>query len=420
MKKRIFILDDDEAFREDLGELLALDGHDVDGMGDVTSFSLEDLGRYDLLLLDLSLPGLDGTEVIRALSRIPVRPQVVVISGKGEDVLSAVADAARLQGTPILAGFTKPFEPAALLRLVNDGCGVAQGPVRDAARTDGASIAAAIAAAMDRDALAVMFQPKVDARSLGFCGAELLLGNELPGIGRIAVPDLIAAASRDCALMARLSYYTIRAGLQGCRQWHARGYEGAVSINLPLELLIAADTPRMLVRMVVQEGLTPSAVICELTEDALYDRSSESLMALAQLRIAGFGLALDDVGQRQSGLLQLARLPVTELKIDMDLLHRARHSQKAQDIFSALVKLGHRLGMKVVAEGVETAEDLEATRRDTVDLIQGYLIARKMPIGELLAWLTAQDEKQDGRIGTDEGDRDERAGAGSASCIAGG
>ncbi|MFG1403726.1 EAL domain-containing protein [Xanthobacter sediminis] len=391
MKKRIFILDDDDAFREDLGELLVMWGHDVDGRGAVDASCLERIGCYDLLLLDLSLPGLDGTEVIRALSHLPVRPQVVLVSGSAEDVLSAVADASRLQGMPILGTLKKPFDPADLLHLVDATPCLAQTPAGGVAQVDRATVARALDAALARGDLPVMFQPKVDACDLSFRGAELLLGNDLPGVGWVPVPAMIEAAADWPELMARLVEHTVRAGLAACRLWQGLGYSGAVSINMPHDVLLSTDAPKRLAQQVREAGIESSSVICELTEDALYDNSSDSLMTLAQLRLAGLGLALDDVGQRQSGLLQLARLPVTELKIDMDLLHGARTSSKAGSILVSLTELGHRLGMKVVAEGVETSEDLAIVRAAGVDMVQGYLIARKMPVGDLVAWLASHE-----------------------------
>ncbi len=134
--------------------------------------------------------------------------------------------------------------------------------------------------------------------------------------------------------------------------------------------------------------MAPRQIILELTEDAIYFTSPQALAAIAQLRLAGFGVALDDVAQRQSGLLQLSNLPVTEIKIDLELLRQARQWDKARWIFTSIADLGHRLGLTVVAEGVESLDDLALARRASVDYIQGYLVSRKRPLSELLAMQT--------------------------------
>lgn len=420
MKKRILILDDDDAFREDLGELLSMDGHEVEGIGAAASLSAAGLAHCDLLLLDLSGPGLDGTQVLRELSEHPTGPDVVLISGRAEDIIAAVADAGRLRGVSILGAFKKPFAAEDLLSLIDADPVLKPVSARGASGIDEAGIIEALAGALNRGDLSMMFQPKVDARSLAFHGAEVLLADHLPGVGRIAVPRVIAAAGRAPDVLKRLTHETLKAGARACNCWHALGCRGAVSINLPMDVLLGAGTAKDFAHLVAAEGLTPSDVTCELTEDALYDSSSECLLALAQMRIAGFGIALDDVGKRQSGLLQLARLPVTELKIDMDLLHRARSSAKAGQIFASLVELGHRLGMVVVAEGVETRKDLHFVRVHGVDLVQGYLIARKMPINELIGWLEAGQSKSNAQHELVRGDVHGCADAQNALGVAGG
>jgi EAL domain-containing protein (putative c-di-GMP-specific phosphodiesterase class I) len=121
---------------------------------------------------------------------------------------------------------------------------------------------------------------------------------------------------------------------------------------------------------------------------------------LARLRMAGFGLALDDVGRRQSGLLQLSALPVTEIKIDLQIVRDARTWTKARNIFASIAELGRKLGIKVVAEGVEFPEDLNLARTFPIDYVQGYLISPKCPLPELLRMLSANAAREavgDGR-----------------------
>lgn len=387
MTRKIFILDDDDALREDLAELLTFEGHQVSGAGDAEGLTPEVLSQIDLLLLDLSLPGRDGASVIREIPHGSPAPQVILLSGHSEDVIQAVADAAALRGTQILGTLKKPFDPDELLRLVNSSCPHEPATGQAHPVVCRTNLALALDRALAECRLTVTFQPKVATDTLAFAGAEVLLANTLPKLGVIPVPEMIDAARHTPGLLARLTRYTFIAGLEGLRAWRALGAEGPVNINMPQDLLLDADAAGTYAELARRMGVEPAGVVCELTEDAIYDSSSETLIALAQLRLAGFGLALDDVGQRQSGLLQLARLPVTELKIDIDLLHHARTSAKARSIFSSLVELGRRLSMKVVAEGVETEEDLAFARAEGVTQVQGFLIARKMPLADLLGWI---------------------------------
>lgn len=175
--------------------------------------------------------------------------------------------------------------------------------------------------------------------------------------------------------------------------WTERGHSAAVSVNLPIEVLLAPGAVATLEAMTRDAGIAPSQVTFELLEDGLYDTSADALGALTKLRLAGFGLALDDLGQRQSGLLQFANLPVTEIKIDLEIVRQARTSEKARSIFATLATLGERVGVKVTAEGVETEADLHFVRQHPVDYLQGYLVSAKRPLEDLMEWLASRPKQ---------------------------
>lgn len=405
----VLVVDDDTDFREDLSEALTLAGHHVTPVADASEFAPGLMGAADVVILDLSMPGIDGTDVLRTMSRDRLGAGVILVSGRPPDVIRAAADAARMGALNVLGTFRKPFDPHELLALL------ASGPAREAHAAASAATAAEtdLAAVLER-AIAearvpVTFQPKVHVDSLVFDGAEALLGDVWPEVGKISPLQMVAAAARVPDLLTRLTYHMVRAAAEGCAAWTGRGHGGAVSVNVPLEAVLDPGSPATLAGLARAGGVDPGDIILELTEDALYDSSCDALMAIAQARIAGFGIALDDVGQRQSGLLQLARLPITELKIDRELLTQARTSDKARSIFALLVELGHRLGLEVVAEGVETPADLSFVKAEHVDSMQGYLISRKLPLAELLAlldaWPKRQHAPQDGatRTGGEDG-----------------
>jgi len=382
----VYILDDDAPFREDLTEFLEGEGYKVGATGDPRYLSESELNHYDVLLLDLALPAIDGVEVLKHLALLPHMPQVILISGAGEDVIRTVADAARRDHVRILGALRKPFDPSELLSLLLAKEAATDTPIRPARDISAAEILPALIAAIEAHTLQVAFQPKVKADSLAFAGAEALLGNSLPGYGPVFPYDIIKAAS-SAGLLTRLTHEVLRAAVHGCEQWRAAGWDGVVSVNLPLDVVLEPGAVDAMAAIVHERGLAASSVMFELTEDQRYDSSSNALNALARLRLAGFGLALDDVGQRQSGLLQLVNLPVTEIKIDLEILHQARAWGKAKNIFGSLADIGRRLGVSVVAEGVETEDDLQLVRANGVAYVQGFLVSGKRPLDEFLAVL---------------------------------
>lgn len=380
----VLVVDDDPDIREEIADLLAAAGHDVATAGDAGLLRADAFEAVDLVVLDLAMPKVDGVDLMRALARMERPPSVIVMSGHEESVLRSASRSAEAAGLTVRGILDKPVDPDRLLALCSAPCAARRASGEAQAARD---ILPALASAIETGTLGVSFQPKVTTEDLTFCGAEALLTNELPGVGRITPPEIIAAAARQPGMLVRLTHEVMRQASAACVEWTRAGAAGPVSVNLPIEALLCESGLAALLAIPREAGLAPEQVTMELIEDQLYDSSADVVAALTKLRIAGFGLALDDVGQRQSGLVQLANLPVTEIKIDQELTRQARHWQKARGIFASLATLGRHIGTAVVAEGVETAEDLALARTHEVGCIQGYLVSKKRPLNELLGML---------------------------------
>lgn len=390
--RSVFILDDEEALCEELFELISAAGHHARWGTDPRTLDMSELAAFDVVLLDLGLPAMDGIDIMNRLSAFAKAPRLIFISGVGEDVLRVVAQVAGEQKLTVLGALTKPLDPQHLLRLLDyPDCGAEQ-PA--APRRAQSPILPALRASLANGTLPVSFQPKVDVHTLAFAGAEALLTGVVPDVGPVSPLDIVAAAAADPAVLVDLTQYVLGVAARGCAQWIEAGWQGPISVNLPLDVVLQPDCLRNLIATVEAAHISPADVIFELTEDSLYDSCAESLSMLARLRMAGFGLALDDVGRRQSGLLQLSALPVTEIKIDLQIVRDARTWTKARNIFASIAELGRKLGIKVVAEGVEFPEDLNLARTFPINYVQGYLISPKRPLPELLRMLSANAARE--------------------------
>ncbi len=381
--RRIAVLDDDCVFRRELCDMLDAAGHAATELP-----SPEDLYAVDaeVLILDLAMPDVDGVDVLTRLAKLTTAPAIVLISGHGEGVLRAAARAAEATGLHVLGVLTKPVDPDRLLEVLEVG----KRQPRHAVVSATSDVRERLDLALREGSLAVHFQPKVRVRDIGFAGAEALLAGTLPG-GIIAPPPTILRAAQGLPDgLVRLTDVVLRQAVAAARTWADAGTGGAVNVNLPIEALLAKDAVTNFARVTRDAGLEPQHVTFELLEDAVYDTSADALGMLTKLRIAGFGLALDDVGQRQSGLMQLANLPVTEIKIDLEIVRQARLFEKARGIFASLAALGERLGIAVSAEGVELPRDLQFVRQHPVDYLQGYFVSAKRSPDDLLEWLATQ------------------------------
>lgn len=388
-RRRVLILDDDEAVRAELEDYLEGLGHRVVAIGEAGLLRSRRAAACDVMILDLKLAETDGVAVLRQFQDDAAAPDLILLSGHGEGVLKTATAIGEQFGLRILGAVAKPID---LDRLAGLLAGPTGAPVSAAPkRGDAGSVLEALVVALDTQTLPIAFQPKMRTGSLEFAGAEALLAGTLPGLGPVSPAEIIAAAAGSPALMVRLTRAVIREAIAGCRAWKARGWRGPVSINLPVEAVTSGLVLSEFSTIAV-DGIGPDDLVFELVEDALYDSSTQVLAALTQLRLAGFALSLDDVGRRQSGLLQIANLPISEIKIDLELLRQSRTWTKAREIFATVAELGHRLGFAVVAEGVEHLSDLELVRQYPVDFVQGYFLSPKRPLDVLLAMGTEFDD----------------------------
>ena len=250
--------------------------------------------------------------------------------------------------------------------------------------------------AIDRHELALHFQPRVDAASGALVGVEALLRWRSPELGDVAPQDFIPIAEESRLIM------TIGAWVFGeaCRQqaaWISQGL-GVVPISINLSAVQLRD-PGLVDQLraaVLRHGVDPAALELELTETTLMEAVKDTLVPLHALKRLGVSLSVDDFGTGYSNLNYLNRLPIDRLKIDRSFVRDLLDDPTDLAITRAIIGLGHTLGLRVVAEGVESAAVAEALRAAQCDELQGYHFARPLPAAEFVAWWLAQDVQMTG------------------------
>ena len=173
----------------------------------------------------------------------------------------------------------------------------------------------------------------------------------------------------------------------GGARLHAAGFALKIAINLSALWLDDLSLPDLMLQSVQAVGLMPSDIILEVTETGVTKDVAVALDVLSRLRLKGFGLSIDDFGIGYSSFEQLGRIPFTEMKIDRSFVNRGVRDAAARAILESSMAMAQKLNLSTVAEGVETPEELELMRDLGCGSIQGYLIARPMPVGELVDWL---------------------------------
>ena len=232
----------------------------------------------------------------------------------------------------------------------------------------------------------VYFQPKIDVRTLEFVAVEALVRINHPRYGLLR-PDAFLAMAEASGLIGELTEAVARDAFAWAARWRKEGIRLKVAVNISPLLLSDLALPEILSGWAKGLELDPSSVILEVTETWLAEDGVAALDTLTRLRLNGFQLSIDDFGTGYSTMSQLNEIPYGEMKLDQSFVRNAARDPEARAIVESSIELGHKLGMKVVAEGVERQEDWDLISELGCDEGQGYFMARPMKPDALRAWL---------------------------------
>jgi diguanylate cyclase (GGDEF)-like protein/PAS domain S-box-containing protein len=241
--------------------------------------------------------------------------------------------------------------------------------------------------AIERHELSLHYQPRIDAHGGELICVEALLRWQSAELGQVPPAEFIPIAEESGQIVA-IGAWVIE---QACAQHAAWRREGLgairVSINMSALQLRDGDLVAVLRNALEFHGVPPADIEIELTESTLMDAAEQSLVQLHALKSLGVMLSIDDFGTGYSSLNYLNRFPIDKLKIDRSFVHKMLGDPTDMAIARAIIGLGHTLGLRVVAEGVERREEADTLRAARCDELQGFLIARPMPASRLAAWI---------------------------------
>jgi len=248
------------------------------------------------------------------------------------------------------------------------------------------SLQADLRHASERGELALYYQPKIDAQGGQIHGVEALLRWHHPTRGLLGPTSFIPLAER-LGFIGKIGHWVLDEACRQMRDWSERGMHVRVAINLSASQLREADLAERIERAMSDNGIEPSRLLCEITESVAMEDIAATLRAFEALARIGVFLSIDDFGTGYSSLSHLRQLPARQLKIDRCFVKDLEASQDARAIVDAVVRLAHALGLRVVAEGVETSGQRDILLGLGCDELQGFLFARPMPAADLLQWL---------------------------------
>jgi diguanylate cyclase (GGDEF)-like protein len=242
--------------------------------------------------------------------------------------------------------------------------------------------------AIENNRLTVEYQPKVDVADGRIVGAEALVRWHHPRRGPVP-PDEFIPIAEHTGLLRPLTLQVLGAALAECSRWRAAGFDIGVAVNLSARNLLDAALPADVARLLDHCGVPPSALELEITETTLVADLVRTQGVLQRLNEIGVGISIDDFGTGYSSLSYIRRMPVNELKIDKSFVTGMAENENDALIVRSTIELGRNLGLRVVAEGVETRAVWEQLQSLGCHIAQGYYFGRSVSGEEFLRRLTS-------------------------------
>jgi len=380
--KRLLIVDDDARVCRLVKRVSEGVGFHTFATDKPTDFPIAYQGfRPDVIVLDLQMGQSDGVELLRYLADQRAEEAIVLMSGVDQRIIDTAARLGKSLGLNVVNVLHKPIDINVLrteLGPLAEGT-ITLGPGGPVHEKD-------LERAILENQITVHYQPKIALKSGRVTGIEALV-RWWKSSEELIPPDRFIPLAEKTGLIDALTQRVLETSLADARSWSEKWPELTLAVNLSPSMLSNLELPDRIASIVRSYELDPGRLILEVTESGAMDSPDQTMEILARLRLKGVQLSIDDFGAGHSSLLQLYRLPYGELKIERSFVIDALDSQEAATIIHATIELGHRLGLKVVAEGVEDKLTAEWLAQLQCDVGQGNFFSTPLPSSEFLAWM---------------------------------
>ena len=384
-KARILVVEDDPEIRQVLREFLSRSYQCTAVDSAEEALALISAQRFDLILSDITMQRMSGLEMVPQIRVVAPQTMVVMISG-----LQTIECAIAAMRVGAFDYITKPFDlsqvDAAVCRALEHGKLLATKQLHEESlkelvkqRTEEVELESSLRRAVEREEFVIHYQTQVDIESGEIVGTEALVRWQHPQFGLLHPADFISLAEKT-GLIVDIGAAVMRAAAVQTHQWQVDACpDFHVAVNVSARQLQEEDFVSRLFEILAESELDPASLELELTETSIVEISKSIATALTDIRRMGVKIAIDDFGTGYSSLSYLGRLPIDTIKLDRSFVNGATTHPDQAAVVMAIVNLAHNLRLKVIAEGVETEEQLNFLRLLGCDQGQGYFFDRPIP-----------------------------------------
>lgn len=343
--------------------------------------------RYDVIIL--GNPSKLSSDVLELIHNHQPNTSLVMFDANSEVNAQLLDQQARRLNVNLVSVLPLPCPPERLEAVVERLTTASHENSVDSAPMS----AEEVSSALDAGKIQAWFQPKVRIADGAVTGFEALARWVEPD-GSMLPPRVFIPSAEESEVIIPLTRKLISDSIIELSSWKRSNLNLKVSVNATVEVLDSDNFVPWLQGLLEHHKLAPSSIIIEITESRVVGSASRVVENLTHLRQLGLGVSLDDFGTGYSSLLQLSRMPCTELKIDRSFVSGASGKEETAVLLGNSVRIGHGLGLNVVAEGVETRADWEAVARAKVDEVQGWFVGRAQSAESVIPWIEDWNSRQ--------------------------
>lgn len=346
---------------------------------------LKEEKHFDVLICDIQMPGIDGLSFLRKAAEVGHITAVILASAVEPDLSLAIQQLARLSGYQVLGDLSKPFSREELGELMQRYVPVPLHGGHSLPESLPETIEIEGGLGLFNGSFVPFYQPQVDLSTHEVIGVEALVRWQHPEYGVLS-PAMFLETAKKLDMLGMMTQSVIRRGLSFLRD---NGLVGKLhlSINLEIEQLAQADLLESVRSLLDEEKVPGRSLVFEVTESGLMHAPIPCIENLVRLRLLGCGISIDDFGAGFSSLQRVCEMPCSELKLDASLIRAMPYNRRSLAAVESMLHLARRLGIQVIAEGIETERQRDLLRELGCPVGQGFLFSRPLPGGELIPWL---------------------------------